>query len=1159
IIVFRARTVKVLSIIDSEKKAPIAFSEIDCPGDDFLKCITFYFPSSSPAKPTAAISYVGTINDPIKGSGALRFIVGDYTRGIICPSGIYLNGGSGWYPDTYGSMAIYSCDLTTPPSYDVVAPGNLIKRTKDEKASLSAYVSDTPSDGLDIAGGKYVITTKTVDGITIETCFSAEDAGLSGIYLDSAAEYIEKYSKLLGKYPYNRFSIVSNFFPTGYGMPAFTLLGADVIKRRHIQEYALGHEVVHNWWGNGVYVDYESGNWCEGLTTYCSNYYWLEMVGGPMSDAAKELRRKTSQRYKITVKPEDDYPPIEFRGKTVEADNEIGYTKVSMFFHQLRLKIGTDEFFNALRRFYKENLGKRAGWNTLRAAFEAESGQQLTQFFAMWLSRPGLPKLGLEGVKYESREGKGKVVWTLTQPEPLSDVMVEVVVTLKSEQHRQMVRFDSAKAEYSMILPEEPQMLEVDPDFNLLRDLYDGEVKPCLNKTLYFDKPIVVPAAGGDTQERFNTLADRIAKSCSGEIMKPDALTQTTLKDKSAMVIGKVSDVEPLIGADTFQISPFEMVKRKLAAVKGFDGSFDDIAFLISLDSVGKGTTTFYCWFGQAPPDMLDRIMFFYGQQGYAVFKSGRKIDEGSIPARGGPLTFIFSFKGVQAPGKVNLTEGMTESAARAILDFLTSPELAGRAAGTEGGQKAAEFLAGLLEKAGVKPALAGGYLQKFSFPVRGIRECSVSWPEAKAGALAIPAYSGKWNEGAEICIPAVYGADGQCTRPAVFAGFGIDSAKLGRNDFAALAKDELRGKIAIISADLPPDVAALDDAQKYELRAEYSLYRRAKNAADKGASAVVFVNIGASMERELPDYTFTNLISPAFQARYFSGDPGKTPADDRLMAANLQARYREFGDQLTIPVILVPGAFDFGTQPVALGKDFQVSLRVEYADQMIDTQNIVGRIEGSDPTQAMSAVILCAHYDGMGLTKNGSLLPSANDNISGVVALLGAACDLAKSRPKNSVIILFAGAEEWGLRGAGAYCANPAIPLSRTVAFLNLDMVGRVEKEKYYVIGAGQNPDLGVAVAAAAAKLKLDVEQAMNHAIMGSDQWLFHLRGIPAILLTTGRYAEMNSAGDTAEKITWKSLLDASQLWAELTRALDSIKLTPPADRFYPTPVRKR
>ena len=95
----------------------------------------------------------------------------------------------------------------------------------------------------------------------------------------AAKSYIAFYQKLIGAYPFVKFAVVENALQTGYGMPSFTLLGSRVIRFPFILHTSYPHEILHNWWGNGVYIDRKSGNWSEGLTAYLSDHLFLDLNG----------------------------------------------------------------------------------------------------------------------------------------------------------------------------------------------------------------------------------------------------------------------------------------------------------------------------------------------------------------------------------------------------------------------------------------------------------------------------------------------------------------------------------------------------------------------------------------------------------------------------------------------------------------------------------------------------------------------------------------------------------------------------------------------------------------------------------------------------------------------------------------------------------------
>ena len=113
-----------------------------------------------------------------------------------------------------------------------------------------------PTDGIDLMAGPWVVRERTVSRsgappLYLRTYFSPElDAtpGLAEAYLDDSQRYIERYSREIGDYPYDEFSIVAGPLPTGFGMPTLTYLGEAVIRLPFIRKTSLGHEVLHNWW-----------------------------------------------------------------------------------------------------------------------------------------------------------------------------------------------------------------------------------------------------------------------------------------------------------------------------------------------------------------------------------------------------------------------------------------------------------------------------------------------------------------------------------------------------------------------------------------------------------------------------------------------------------------------------------------------------------------------------------------------------------------------------------------------------------------------------------------------------------------------------------------------------------------------------------------------
>jgi hypothetical protein len=198
------------------------------------------------------------------------------------PEGSYLPAGSGWYPQAR-EMFGYRLRLSLPGEQRGLVAGKLLAETLPARPGepyQASFEMRQPTDGIDLMAGPWRVREKNVarEGappLVLRTYFAAAlDAtpGLAEAWLNDSAAYIRRYSQAIGDYPYDNFSVVAGPLPTGFGMPTLTYLGEAVVRLPFIRKTSLGHEVLHNWWGNGVYVDYRRGNWSEGLTTFMADY-----------------------------------------------------------------------------------------------------------------------------------------------------------------------------------------------------------------------------------------------------------------------------------------------------------------------------------------------------------------------------------------------------------------------------------------------------------------------------------------------------------------------------------------------------------------------------------------------------------------------------------------------------------------------------------------------------------------------------------------------------------------------------------------------------------------------------------------------------------------------------------------------------------------------
>ncbi len=210
---------------------------------------------------------------------------------------------------------------------------------------------------IKVAGSSRVVKFNRPNNVDIEAYFFKEDAALAKTYMDYTKKYLKMYEAMLRPYPYKRFAIVENIFPSGYSMPTFTLLGRAVVKLPFIVKTSLGHEILHQWFGNSVYPDYFHGNWSEGITNYLADQHYAHL-----KNRGSDYRKQMLIDYNAYVHSDNAMPVSSFISRGNKSEAAIGYGKTAMIFHGLRLRFGDELFFSALRQFIKRNMFRQASW-----------------------------------------------------------------------------------------------------------------------------------------------------------------------------------------------------------------------------------------------------------------------------------------------------------------------------------------------------------------------------------------------------------------------------------------------------------------------------------------------------------------------------------------------------------------------------------------------------------------------------------------------------------------------------------------------------------------------------------------------------------------------------------------------------------------------------
>ncbi len=356
---------------------------------------------------TFVLKFGGEIHHPVSPSGQEVARGMRDTPGIISNEGVFLSGVSHWYPQFGEGLITFSLEVNLPQDWDVVSQGERTFHQAEGGIKRVTWKCEHPQEEIFAVAARFFEYSQTAGNVELMVFLRQDNQNLADKYLAAAARYIPAYENMIGPYAYKKFALVENFWETGYGMPSFAVMGPKVIRFPFIVDSSYPHEILHNWWGNGVFADPRSGNWSEGLTAYLSDYLMQEQRG-----SACQYRRNILQKYVDYVSREKDFPLSKFGSRHSEATQAIGYGKALMFFHMLRAELGDEAFVDGLRRFYHNNKFTFASFDDIRKSLETVSGKDLERAFDQWVGKSGAPQLKISNARVTT-EGKGYLATVL--------------------------------------------------------------------------------------------------------------------------------------------------------------------------------------------------------------------------------------------------------------------------------------------------------------------------------------------------------------------------------------------------------------------------------------------------------------------------------------------------------------------------------------------------------------------------------------------------------------------------------------------------------------------------------------------------------------------------------------------------------------------------
>lgn len=465
-------------------------------------------------------------------------------------------------------------------------------------------------------------------------------------------------------------------------------------------------------------------------------------------------------------------------------------------------------------------------------------------------------------------------------------------------------------------------------------------------------------------------------------------------------------------------------------------------------------------------------------------------------------------------------------------VKFLASEDMRGRATGSPELEKAAAFLRNQFRSLHLKPIEHESYYQDFevttSAKLGPDNQLSYGFGDRKKAV--------KYQKD---FVPLNLSTAGHISGEVVFCGFGITAPEYNYDDYAGI---DTKGKIVLLLRHEPQefDEKSVFDGKIYTAHSQ--IFSKAVNAKMHGAKAVILVNdVGAHSAEADELEKFGGTAGPANAGIEFLQVRAET-IDKWLEKSGKDLRTLE----RDIDKDLKPRSF-------ALPPAFQVDMSVDIRREIKTVHNVGGYLPG----ETEEYVIVGAHYDHLGLGEQFSLAPSlagtvhpgADDNASGTAGVLELAHWFSQgAKHRRGILFLAFAGEELGLLGSSNYANHPDLPLSKCVAMINMDMIGRIRDHKVYVGGVGTGTTFGPLVKKAAEKYSFEADLSETAGYGSSDHTSFTAKQIPVLFFFSGLHSDYHKPSDTWDKIDAPSAVSLLHLVSDV---MDGLTSDAPAPQF--------
>jgi len=490
---------------------------------------------------------------------------------------------------------------------------------------------------------------------------------------------------------------------------------------------------------------------------------------------------------------------------------------------------------------------------------------------------------------------------------------------------------------------------------------------------------------------------------------------------------------------------------------------------------------------------------------------------------------------------KVNSINQITSSDLESYVTFLASPLLKGRMNGEEGLEIAGQYIASQAKLLGLKPANEDSYYQPYSIIKKtadpGKTKIQVISHNKDTATIKEPVFQLLPTGPSDIIL------EGEV----VFAGYGIKADKYNYNDFDSINTED---KILLIMDRAPMSEDGRNSLfeepnwntnMSFQMKLTTLVLTRAKAILIVSDPKSGFQSVSESSP-ELAGYIESKISLKGGKEEIVNPFMATLPKVIFVHRSVADELLKDSGHSLenlqkNIDATLKPNSFTIANKQLKITE-------VTISEEKI-LNNIAGYIEGRDPVLKNEVVVFSGHYDHLG-TSGDKVNTGADDNASGCAALLSMAeafQSLAR-KPLRSIMFLWVSGEEIGLYGSKSYVNNPLFPIEKTVADLNMDMIGRVkgiadstdstpmtDSNSVFVITDSQSKELRSIADDIDKRSKIDFDYSLSgkdHPLQlfaRSDHYSFVEKDVPILFFTTGLHSDYHTPGDVVEKIDFKKM----------------------------------